>query len=185
MNFHDIRIPQFIESFAIGRAEFATSCISTLSGREIRSLNREYSRQRYIVKNCRLSINEFKIFNAFFRSRRGAYFSFRFRDNLDFQVLKQFIAKGDGVTKQFQLIKLYEDRVMSYSRIITKPVPDSCQFFTNDISAEGTVDYNTGLVNLHQSLNEGKILTASYLFDIETRFDNDRAIIITITLMAW
>ncbi|XVN43250.1 MAG: DUF2460 domain-containing protein [Candidatus Rickettsia vulgarisii] len=66
MNFHDIRIPQFIESFAIGRAEFATSHISTLSGREVRSLDREYSRQRYIVKNCRLSISEFKIFSAFF-----------------------------------------------------------------------------------------------------------------------
>ncbi|XVN43249.1 MAG: DUF2460 domain-containing protein [Candidatus Rickettsia vulgarisii] len=91
----------------------------------------------------------------FFRSRRGAYFSFRFRDSLDHQVTKQFIAKGNGKTKQFQLIKLYEDRIMSYSRIITKPVPDSCKIFINDVSIEATVDCNTGLVNLYQPLSEG------------------------------
>ena len=99
MNFHNIRIPSFNEIFAVGRAEFATSYISTLSGREVRNLDREYSRQRYFVKNCRLSINEFKIFSAFLRSRRGAYFSFRFRDNLDYKVSKQFIAKAISINK--------------------------------------------------------------------------------------
>lgn len=173
MSFHDIRIPQFIESFAVSRVEFATSYVSTLSGREARNLDREYSRQRYIIKNCRLSIDEFKIFSAFFRSRRGSYFSFRFRDNLDCQVSKQFIAQGDGNTRQFQLIKLYEDRVMSYTRIITKPVLDSCKLFINDINVEATVDCNTGLVDLSQPLGEEQILTASYSFDIETRFSND------------
>lgn len=76
MSFHDIRIPEFIETFAVGRPEFITSRVSTISGREIRSLDREHARQRYMIKNCCLSSVEFEQFSAFFRARRGGSFAF-------------------------------------------------------------------------------------------------------------
>ncbi len=76
MNFHDIRMPEFIETFAVGKPEFATSCAMTLSGREVRNLDREYARQRYLIKNCRLSSFEFEQFSSFFRARRGGVFLF-------------------------------------------------------------------------------------------------------------
>ncbi len=122
MNFHDIRMPKFIETFAVGRPEFATSCAMTLSGREVRNLDREYAKQKYLIKNCRLSSLEFEQFSSFFRARRGGNFAFRFRDNVDYQVSRQIIGKGDGELTQFQLVKLYEDPIWSYARTISKPL---------------------------------------------------------------
>lgn len=176
MNFHDIRLPQFIESFAIGRAAFATSCVSTLSGREVRNLDREYSQQKYLIKNCRLSSLEFEQFSAFFRARRGSNFSFRFRDNLDYQATTQVISKGDGKLQQYQLIKTYEDPIMPYSRIITKPVWNSCEFLvypSDSVSIAPKVNHTNGVVSLEAPLEEEHILIASYLFEVEVRFGSD------------
>lgn len=129
MNFHDIRMPQFMEAFAVGKPEFLTSCALTISGRELRNLDCEHAKQRYLFKNCLLSQLEFEQFNSFFRARRGRSFAFRFRDLADYQVKQQFIAKGDGNTQEFSLIKLYTDSVSPYFRNITKPVEGSVRIY--------------------------------------------------------
>ncbi|MGI4753003.1 MAG: DUF2460 domain-containing protein [Janthinobacterium lividum] len=69
MNFNDIRMPEFIESFAIGKPEFATSCVTTKSGREARHLDRENVCQKYLIKNAKLSAAEFEQFNSFLKSK--------------------------------------------------------------------------------------------------------------------
>lgn len=74
MNFHDIRMPEFIESFAVGKTEFSTSYAITKSGREVRHLDRNYGYQKYLIKNARLSNYEFEQFNSFFKARRGSNF---------------------------------------------------------------------------------------------------------------
>ncbi|WP_341758374.1 TIGR02217 family protein [Candidatus Tisiphia endosymbiont of Ditula angustiorana] len=173
MNFHDIRMPKFIETFAVGRPEFATSCAMTLSGREVRNLDREYAKQKYLIKNCRLSSLEFEQFSSFFRARRGGNFAFRFRDNVDYQVSRQIIGKGDGELTQFQLVKLYEDPILPYARTISKPVFGSGEFYVNDINTEIQVDYNTGVVTLPKPLDKDQILTGNFIFDVAMRFASD------------
>ncbi|MFU7500905.1 MAG: TIGR02217 family protein [Candidatus Tisiphia sp.] len=173
MNFHDIRMPKFIETFAVGRPEFATSCAMTLSGREVRNLDREYAKQKYLIKNCRLSSLEFEQFSSFFRARRGGNFAFRFRDNVDYQVSRQIIGKGDGELTQFQLVKLYEDPILPYARTISKPVFGSGAFYVNDINTEVQVDYNTGVVTLPKPLDKDQILTGNFIFDVAVRFASD------------
>ncbi|MDD9335151.1 MAG: TIGR02217 family protein [Rickettsiaceae bacterium] len=173
MNFHDIRMPKFIETFAVGRPEFATSCAMTLSGREVRNLDREYAKQKYLIKNCRLSSLEFEQFSSFFRARRGGNFAFRFRDNVDYQVSRQIIGKGDGELTQFQLVKLYEDPILPYARTISKPVFGSGEFYVNNINTEVEVDYNTGVVTLPKPLDKDQILTGNFIFDVAVRFASD------------
>ncbi|BFD46122.1 MAG: TIGR02217 family protein [Rickettsia endosymbiont of Sergentomyia squamirostris] len=173
MNFHDIRMPKFIETFAVGRPEFATSCAMTLSGREVRNLDREYAKQKYLIKNCRLSSLEFEQFSSFFRARRGGNFAFRFRDNVDYQVSRQIIGKGDGELTQFQLVKLYEDPILPYARTISKPVFGSGEFYVNNINTEVQVDYNSGVVTLPKPLDKDQILTGNFIFDVAVRFASD------------
>ncbi|MCC8371437.1 MAG: TIGR02217 family protein [Rickettsia endosymbiont of Pseudomimeciton antennatum] len=173
MNFHDIRMPEFIETFAVGKPEFATSCAITLSGREVRNLDREYARQKYLIKNCRLSSLEFEQFSSFFRARRGGNFSFRFRDNVDYQVSGQFIAEGDGKLTKCQLVKLYEDPISPYTRTINKPVAGSEEFYVNGVNLEVQVDYNTGVLTLPRPLDKDQILTGNFIFDVAVRFTND------------
>jgi uncharacterized protein (TIGR02217 family) len=173
MNFHDCRLPQFIEVFAVGQPEFATNCIHTISGREIRNSNQEYARQKYTIKNCRLSQMQFEQFNSFFRARRGKNFSFRFRDHADFQVKKQFIAKGNGILQQFALVKLYDDLIRPYSRPITKPVPNSVILYLNNQILQAEINYNLGIITLSKVLALDQILVADFIFDVAVRFVND------------
>jgi len=170
MNFHDIYMPKFIEVFATGSPEFTSSCIHTLSGREVRNFDREYAKQKYLIKNCRLSATEFEQFDAFFRARRGEGFAFRFRDNLDHKVSGQFVAKGDGKLKQFQLVKLYQDAISPYVRVISKPVKGTVELLLNNNKIEREVNYNTGMVTLQKPLEKNQILTISFLFDVAVRF---------------
>lgn len=142
MNFHNIRLPKFIEIFATASPVFINSNILTKSGREVRSLDREYASQRYLVKNCRLNSLEFEQFNSFFRGHRGSNYAFRFKDSMDCQVNNEFIAKGDGKAQEFQLFKLYDDSLMPYIRIINKPIRDNLQLYVDKVKVTVEVDTN-------------------------------------------
>lgn len=173
MNFHDIRMPEFIESFAVGKPEFATSHALTKSGREARHLDRKDVRQKYLIKNARLSSTEFEQFNSFFKARRGSNFAFRFRDYADYKGTSAIIAKGDGTLNKFQLKKIYNDNVLPYERVITKPVNNSVTLYINNVRTIGIVDYNDGVITLPNSLGQDAVLTADFIFDVAVRFSLD------------
>ncbi|MFY9589579.1 phage distal tail protein, Rcc01695 family [Rickettsia endosymbiont of Halotydeus destructor] len=173
MNFHNIRMPEFIEVCAVGKAEFSTSHALTMSGREVRHLDCAHACQKYLIKNCFLSNNEFNQFNSFFKARRGSNFSFRFRDYADYKVTGEFIAKGDGSQKQFYLSKLYDDPIFPYNRAITKPVEDSIVLYINNVKTDYAVDYNQGIITLPKALEQEQILTADFMFDVAVRFKGD------------
>jgi uncharacterized protein (TIGR02217 family) len=173
MNFHNIRLPKFIEILSTCSTEFNTYCINTISGRETRRQNKEYARQKYIIKNPIFNMNEFEQFNNFFKARRGRQYSFRLRDHFDYNVENQFIASGDDISQEFQLIKLYDDKVAPYSRRITKIVEDTCNLSINDMKINANIDYVTGIVKLSEVLQKNQILKANFMFDVEVRFASD------------
>jgi len=173
MNFHDIRTPEFIESFAIGKPEFSTSHAITKSGREARHLDRNYGCQKYLIKNARLSSTEFEQFNSFFKARRGSNFAFRFKDYADYKVTNGMIAKGNGNSNKFQLKKIYSDAIAPYERVITKPVNNSVTLYINNVRTMGIVDYNDGMVTLPNPLGQDATLTADFTFDVAVRFSAD------------
>ncbi|MGI4775415.1 MAG: phage distal tail protein, Rcc01695 family [Janthinobacterium lividum] len=173
MSFHDTILPKFISIFAIGSPQFSSSIASTLSGREIRNLDQEYARQRYIIKDCCLSIAEFEEFNAFFRARRGKNTSFRFRDQADCKVSKQIVEQQNIHYRSFQLIKSYDDQISPYSRIITKPVVDSVKIYLDNEIIEANVDYSKGIVKIDIDAKVEQILQADFTFDVMVRFAAD------------
>lgn len=170
MNFHNVRMPEFIEVFAIGISEFSTSHVLTKSGREVRSLDRAHANHRYLMKDIHLSNNEFEQFNNFFKARRGSNFAFRFRDHVDYKVTNGFIAKGGEGRSQFYLSKLYDDLIMPYKRIITKPVENSLNVYIDNIPAFHLLDTALGIITLQNTLEENQILTADFIFDVAVRF---------------
>lgn len=174
MLFHEINLPQFIEVFAIGYPQFNNACATTISGAEIRQASRQSAKQHYIIKNCRLSLAQFEQFNSFFRARQGQLFGFRLKDHGDWQARNQVIGQGDDATKEFPLIKLYQDPINPYRRRITKPVSDSVTVQVNGNEAIGAViDYKQGLVNFEAPPAKGQIITASFAFDVPVRFACD------------
>ncbi len=170
MNFQDIRLPVFMEAFAVGSPIFAACSALTMSGREVRRLESEAARQKYILKNCRLSYLQFEQFNNFFRARRGSCFSFRFRDYADYKVEKQVIAVGDGRAKQFLLVKLYDDQVSPYCRRITKPVVGTVKIYLDNVLIDADINYLEGIISLKEPLIQGQTLSADFIFDLMVRF---------------
>jgi len=166
-------MPEFIESFAVGKPEFATSHVTTKSGREVRHLNRNNVRQKYLIKNAKLSSAEFEQFNSFFKARRGSNFAFRFRDYADYKGSSEIIAKGDDILNKFQLRKIYADPISPYERAITKPANNSVTLYINNVRTIGVIDYNDGTITLPNPLAQDVVLTADFTFDVAVRFSAD------------
>ncbi|WP_231726163.1 phage distal tail protein, Rcc01695 family [Rickettsia rhipicephali] len=166
-------MPEFIESFAVGKPEFSTSHAITKSGREARHLDRNYGCQKYLIKNARLSSTEFEQFNNFFKAIRGSNFALRFRNYADYREINEVIAKGDSNLNKLQLRKIYSDPIAPYERVITKPVNNSVILYINNVRTMGIVDYNDGIVTLPSPLGQDVILTADFTFDVAVRFSID------------
>lgn len=173
-DFHNVNLPSYIEIFAIATTEFSTICATTKSGREVRNSNSLIPKRSYLLKDCRLSRNQFEEFNSFFYARCGRRFAFRLKDYCDFKVKKQQIGKGDGITTDFQLIKIYQDSVAPYIRKITKPVDKTLTIYTGENTIiPKFIDLKTGLIGLTDVLEEGIELFASFEFDVPVRFEKD------------
>lgn len=175
MLYHDVKLPKFIEVFAVGKPEFQTSLAVTISGREARQGDREEALQKYKIKNCVLSEEQFHEFNSFFRARRGQLYAFKFKDYADYKASKQYILTGSNDDKRTRiaLSKLYKDPVASYLRRITKLVPGSVKLYLNGLEFETGIDYEKGLVILPRPLKIEETLIGEFEFDVAVRFLSD------------
>lgn len=173
MSFHNTTLPKFIAIFAVGGPRFSTSIANTISGRELRNPDFEYSLQRYRLKNCILSSNEFYVFNSFFRARKGQNFAFRMLDYADSIITNQIIARGDDQKTIFPLFKTYHDPIAPYKRRITKPILDSVKIYINDnIITDALIDDN-GFITLTHPLALNSVLKVDLIFEVAVRFSND------------
>lgn len=162
-----------MQIFAVGGPHFASSIASTISGRELIIMDYEFAKQKYLIRECMLSELEFEQFNSFFRARKGMAIAFRFRDPMDYKVVRQQIAVGDDKQRSFPLVKLYEDKISTYCRRITKPVERSVRLFKNNTEIFPNIDYDKGIIKLDSPLMFNEILVADFMFDVVVRFGAD------------
>jgi uncharacterized protein (TIGR02217 family) len=174
MSFHEVLFPSCCEVFLVGRSLFSTSKIICASGKEIRNLDHGYHRGQYFLKDCFLSKNEFWVFNNFFKARRGSRFAFLLRDIADFSVQKQSLGVSDGIKKDFQLFKIYQDEKYPYIRKITKIKRDSLKLYAGeDEIQEYQLNENNGIVILPGALVKDRTLYATFEFYLVVRFSED------------
>lgn len=167
-NFHNVTLPDFIAVHAKGGPSFDTSCALSASGREVRMQARSNAMQHYIISDCRLSIDEFREFNSFFRARCGRQYGFRMRDHLDCVIENQIIRPEDIKDVSIEIYKLYGDDVMPYKRRITKLCPAS-----SFINIKGTIDCDNGVINLAQPIAHSAKIILNAVFDVAVRFMSD------------
>lgn len=168
-NFHDISLPDFIAIHLKGGPSFATSIASSISGREIRISDREYSIQKYSLSGSRVSFEEFSIFNCFFRNRLGKNNGFRAKDYADFKLENQVVGSYSDNSLQCEVVKIYEDSIGGYCRRITTLKPSSVRF---NIEVKN-IDYINGIITLNKPLAEGENLIINAEFDVAVRFCSD------------
>jgi uncharacterized protein (TIGR02217 family) len=187
--FHEMRFPVEIAIRSRGGPERRTEIVTLASGREERNSRWAHARRRYDAGYGVRSLADLSAVIAFFEERRGRLYGFRFKDRTDYrssvngappQPGDQLLGTGDGVRRDFPLIKTYGSNFAPYQRPITKPVSGSVLVKVGAALAVAGTDYDvdstTGLV----SFKAGKApalstaVTAGFEFDVPVRFDTDR-----------
>ncbi len=188
-SFHDVRFPTGIALGSSGGPERRTEIVTLGSGHEQRNARWQNSRRHYDAGYGVKNLDDLYAVIAFFEQRRGALYSFRYKDPLDWKSCPpqqvptetdQIIGTGDGVTAEFALVKTYGSGDVAWQRPITKPVEGwlmrRVAGVTQLAGADYTLDAKTGMVTFlpgHIPL-AGASITAGYLFDVPVRFANDQ-----------
>lgn len=211
MSFHEVQFPQGIAYGAVGGPGFKTSVLTRASGYDDRRSEWDTPRARYDVSHGIKNQLELDELLAFFYARRGRAYGFRFKDWADYKSCPvkrnvsptdQVIGTGDGVNRQFQLVKVYNDGDQTYVREIKKPVPGTVRVAINgfELTTGWSVDTTTGIVTIHSAPHvdgesllidfigdeyfvlggdppaAGTVITAGFEFDVPVRFDTDKCL---------
>ena len=187
MAFHEVRFPADLSFGSVGGPERRTDIVTLTSGFEERNTPWAHSRRRYDAGLGLRSLDDVAALIAFFEARQGQLFGFRWKDWADFKSCApnaqaasgdQVIARGDGATRRFQLMKTYRSGDATYARPITKPVSGSVTATVQDVDmhegAHFSLDTATGIITFNEAPLDGVEITAGYEFDVPVRFDTDR-----------
>lgn len=115
----------------------------------------------------------------FIRARGGGQRGFRFKDPRDFTsrqdgrststYLDSFLGIGDGVTRTFQLQKVYTDGITSVVRPIYKPIPGTVSVGIQAVESnpgDFSVDATTGIVTFNTAPTLGLIVTGGFDYHV-------------------
>lgn len=200
-SFAEIQLPTDVSQGATGGPRFSTSMITLSSGSEHRNINWSQARGEWDVAKGLQTQAQVEALLAFFNNRYGRGVGFRFKDWVDYRCPRWDSTPGDmgpiptlfttnGTTSTFQLVKVYSDTLMAYTRIIYKPVPGSLVLYNNGVlTADWTVDTTTGIVTLGATTTAttGHAITGHFEFDVPARFDTDdmKVSVTTTEIYSW
>ncbi len=188
-----------------GAARWSTTLNAASSGIESRNQNWRHPLHRYTLAEAVRDHATFSAAQRHWMAMRGPFYSFPFRDPLDFASRELpaanfapditptdvVIGVGNGVQREFQLVKPYRVEtgpvVETYERPIYLPVVDTVLVAMNGLPPEtnhptlpgGPYEWDVtregGVVTFDHAPAVGVILTAGFLFDVPGRFESDDA----------
>ena len=142
-----------------------------------RNSNWENARAKYNIGHSIKNQSQIDEIIAFFRARKGKAYGFRFKDWSDYKAEGEFIANGNGVKTEFQLIKSYISGSDYIIREIKKPVDNSEKIYINSIlqirDTDYMIDIKTGIISFISAPADTSIINADFEFDVPVRFDTD------------
>ncbi|TCS63807.1 DUF2460 domain-containing protein [Primorskyibacter sedentarius] len=186
MAFHEVRFPANLSFGSVGGPERRTDVVTLANGFEERNTPWAHSRRRYDAGLGLRSLDDIGELIAFFEARQGQLFGFRWKDWADYKSCRasrkvrfddQVIARGDGETVSFQLIKRYRSGDAFYDRPLKKPVRGTVRAgVQGDELLDGVhyeVDLSSGVITFAEPPLAEAEVTAGFEFDVPVRFDTD------------
>jgi uncharacterized protein (TIGR02217 family) len=170
--FYPIQIQQIPGLGFVGGPEFSTNVKALQSGREKRNADWSVCRHKYTCPFKNISGAAYLAIKEVFLVCRGQLHTFLHRDWGDFNASNASFGTGDGVTTVFQLSKISNVGIATYTRIITKPDVDAAVMVAG-VAASPEIDAATGLVTFAAPPALGAALTWSGTFYVQVRFDVD------------
>lgn len=184
MAFHNALFPTSISFGSSGGPERRTEIVTLASGFEERNATWAHSRRRYDAGLGVRTLDDIHEVVAFYEARLGMLYGFRWKDWADYKSCEpsqtvtgadQPLGVGDGVTRRFQLSKVYSSEASHYTRPIRKPVAETVTVLRNGVLADGyEVELDSGEIVFSAPPPEGEVLTAGFEFHVPVRFDTDR-----------
>ena len=188
-SFSEERFPLRVAFGTSGGPERRTEIVRLSTGFESRNQRHSHAFRRYDAGSGVKSREDLFAVLDFFEARRGKLVGFRFRDPLDHasappgqpvRAFDQGLGDGDGITREFRLVKRYGTGADAYVRPIAKPVAGSVVVAVDGAtlpSAGFAVNAATGVVTLAEAPAAGKTVTAGFQFDVPVRFDLDQLVV--------
>lgn len=187
VNFHNIRLPDFIEQGSLGGPRFKTTVLTAESGFEKRNIEWQDARSEYNISYGLTDMKKIQQVRDFFCQRYGRAFGFRFRDWSDYKLIDEIIGIGNGIDKVYQIYKTYGDptdeNILLYRKVIVKvarPNDDDAESVIPIINVNGKrvsvyarIDYDSGLITFSDPPADGEPITITCNFDIPVRFNDD------------
>ena len=201
--FIDAYPPASIMKFGfVSSPRFSTSITAVANGSERRNRNWASPLHTFAAPDAIECHEDLVALHDMWMAMAGPLHTFPFRDPLDFAsralpaadvepevgLTDSVLGIGDGFNREFQLIRSYAYGTASHDRPIHLPVVDSVIVGINatpaadyiqaipgvgDVPMTWSVDRGTGIVTFDYAPNEGLIITAGFLFDVEVRFEGD------------
>ncbi|WP_338424753.1 DUF2460 domain-containing protein [Sphingopyxis kveilinensis] len=191
--FDAVDFPIAIGREAMALTEFSTQIVSSPSGHEQRASEWAEARMRYDAGPGIRSEADVRALTEFFRARRGAARAFRFRDPFDSSsaegdglptAMDQWLGTGDGVRRQFALVKRYGAGDAEAVRPIRLPVAGSVRVSVGGIETAAFLVTGEGEVLLDTAPAVGAAVRAGFRFDVPVRFADDRLEVSRATFLA-
>lgn len=171
----EILLPVDVRIGMIGGPAFLTEIVEKNSGHEQRNIGMATPLRSYRVEYVR-GLDTLKTLHAFFLAVRGAAYSFRVRDWLDYIVASTEGLLGAGIGTgypTYQLYKRYTFGSETFDRAITKIVSGSATLYRNAIALDAgsptvySLDVDTGIATFTPDDTEaitGHTVGASHQF---------------------
>jgi len=152
---------------------FLTTRVALFSGIVARNAEMSLPLFEYNAPYQSIGEADHALLYAAFIACLGGLHSFRFKDWADYSGTLEVIGTAvGGVDETMQLIKSYTLGSTTTTRNIVKPVAGTISLFEDGVPLASTVDTTTGIVTFTSSA--GKVITATYEFDVPVMFMNDR-----------
>lgn len=163
----------------VRQPEFKTRVQKSVSGREIRlafmSSPMYTFKMSYNVLRQTTGYNELKTIGGFFLSRMGSFDSFLYQDPTDYTITDQLFGVGDGVTKDFQLVRGYGVSGSNFVEMVQNINGTPTIKKAGVVQSTGWSVNSTGMVSFSVAPASGQQLTWSGQFYYRVRFNNDVA----------
>lgn len=173
MSFIEAKLSDLVSVGFTGGPMWNTTVVPMKNGSENRNSEWSMPHHKYTADYTLLDpVGQNEIMHAFWAAG-GQRDSFRFKDWNDFRATGQALGLGDGTTTPRQLTKGYVFGPKTYVRKILLPVAASLKVTADGSPFAVSVDNTTGLVTPSSAWPSGKVILASFDFDVRVRFASD------------
>ncbi len=171
-NIDPTHLPENVEKAARGGPTFATTRMISTSGKPFLRANYPQSVNQYTV-GYTASMATWPTILAMFYTQMGGAFGFTFRDLQDYAVTNQQIGTGDGLTTDFQLVRIYDNGPRRYGRYITLPRAGTLIVTIDGTPTLAFTLQPKGIIRFTSAPANNAVIVASFQFDLPVCFKDD------------